>query len=1018
VPVGFAAADIHLPYMYIPEHLFRLGWRKLCSGLFLGAMLLIAAATTAVAQSDAASVSGRVLDGQTGKYLEGAEITVDGQPTRAVSQRAGYFNLSGLPAGTQRLIVNYPGFDPTVQEVNLTPGQTAEVLVRLVSGETIMLSEVRVEGAKEGMAQAVALQKVAIQSKLVAASDQFGPVIEGNVGEYLKYLPGISIDYNANDARGVSLRGLNTSFTVVAVDGTPMAASSSVADTRRFEFEQIAMNNVETTELYKTVTPDIPANATGGFVNFVTKSAFDRQEVSLLTYDLSFVVPSTNMTPLRQTGVWGNGREFVVRPNLEANYARRIGEKIGLNFNYRFSERYDDSPRVEYNWVTATPTSTNNTLWNNPRLAGLNIRTEQKITHREAFATKLDYQISEDTKLILAGQWNWYDLYFHQRGPQFNFGNASTRSGDATNPTFTSAATGYSVNNNVLYRNKYGTTWHFNGTLTHDFNDRSRLWVTGYWSHADGQYRDIQKGWVGNVQPTLNSNLYTGFSMTGVLTQELPNISLFNGTTPVSLDTIRSLSNYTLTGTLPNAVRPWTADELKEGLSAHYRFELPDLRFPTSIQVGGAYDIVERDIIRTVVTGTTPTPSTGSDLAALRDVGFNKDVAFGFGYYEVPDPYKVADRYRDRLVTIANDFYRDFDEDNLALYVRGDVNITRDLLLIGGVRWEQHDLKGNARDRANPRSRPATFDLKYDEFYPSVQFKYNPQEHKSVVVRGGVSRTVGHPDYGEILPNVTEGEPGRANGIITVPTEGLKPYFSTNYDVAVDYYLKNSGVVGLAAFRKDVSNFIISRPMTSAEIATYAAAFNVNAADIGAGNFVINGPDTSVMGFELSYAQNLRFLPKPFNGLNIQANFTYTDTEGDSNEAALAQRRGAAQQTTNLVIGYRYGKWSFTSSTNWTDDTVFSGAVNTDWFVGTANSNPELDTRMVSIKRATTQTNMKLEYQFDRRFAVYFLVTNVFGEGRDDYLRGFNEEKAHFELPRTHYHFGEPYYTLGFRGTF
>ncbi len=88
------------------------------------------------------------------------------------------------------------------------------------------LERLVVRTTKEGMAQAVALQKVSVQSKLVAAADQFGEISEGNIGEYLKFLPGVSIDYNVNDARGISLRGLSTAFTIVGVDGTPMAGGS------------------------------------------------------------------------------------------------------------------------------------------------------------------------------------------------------------------------------------------------------------------------------------------------------------------------------------------------------------------------------------------------------------------------------------------------------------------------------------------------------------------------------------------------------------------------------------------------------------------------------------------------------------------------------------------------------------------------------------------------------------------------------------------------------------------------
>ena len=248
----------------------RLGARALAALLFFP--------TFALAQPTTGSVSGTVVSAANGNFLEGAEIVIEGLDLRANSERGGVFQFPSVPAGTHTITVNYPGLSTYTSTIEVPAGAAANLIARLTS-EIYTLETFKVQGSKEGMAQAVAIQRISVQTKMVAAADQFGEISEGNIGEYLKFMPGVSIDYNVNDARGISLRGLSTAFTVVAVDGTPMAGASSTDDTRRFEFEQIAMNNVETTELFKTVTPDIPANATGGFVNFVTKSAFDHEDV-------------------------------------------------------------------------------------------------------------------------------------------------------------------------------------------------------------------------------------------------------------------------------------------------------------------------------------------------------------------------------------------------------------------------------------------------------------------------------------------------------------------------------------------------------------------------------------------------------------------------------------------------------------------------------------------------------------------------------------------------------------------
>ena len=82
---------------------------------------------------------------------------------------------------------------------------------------------------------------------------------------------------------------------------------------------------------------------------------------------------------------------------------------------------------------------------------------------------------------MVSGQWNWYDLNFTQRGPSFNLNTGATRNADGT--VYTSAANG-TITDGTLYRNKYGTTLHFNGNLSHTFGDGSTLSITPYYSRA------------------------------------------------------------------------------------------------------------------------------------------------------------------------------------------------------------------------------------------------------------------------------------------------------------------------------------------------------------------------------------------------------------------------------------------------------------------------------------------------------------------------------------------------------
>ncbi|ATC65664.1 hypothetical protein CMV30_17880 [Nibricoccus aquaticus] len=1005
-------------------------WLRVCALAALTALAPFLHAQSA--STSTGTVTGTVLDSSTGKYLEGAEVSLEAQGTqlRTTSARGGSFSLSGVPSGPQTLVVAYPGLDSKSENVNVVAGASVTVSVGL-STETVMLQAMTISTSKEGMAQAMALQKVSVQTKLVAASDQFGEVSEGNIGEYLKFLPGVSVDYNVNDARGISLRGLSTAFTIVAVDGTPMAGTSSMDDTRRFEFEQIAMNNVETTELYKTVTPDISATSTGGFVNFVTKSAFDTEGIQRFSYNVSLSVPSTNFSLSKEGGVWGHNEEYTIRPSVEMNYARRITSKLGFNVNYRLSEKYDDSPRTTVTWNVQN-TSVPPIFASTPRIGTLAIRSEQKLTHREAFAGKVDYKLTDATKLSISGQWNWYDLNFTQRGPTFAFGTNATVNGPNSFTSGSGAgvtAGAGTITNGVLYRNKYGTTYHTNGTLSHEFSQYSKLSFTGYYSRANGQYRDTSKGFISSASTMVpTATTYSGFNVSGI-GSDLPTVTFNPGAsaTSYSLDSIRSLGNYNFGAAGNNTnfqSRPWTALDTKKGANGTYSYDFAGVDVPIKIQTGFAYDEVTRYISRPDLRGVFPA-ITGSALTALADPNYTKDVAYGFGSFQVVDPFKVYEAYKDKLTFVSLDDVRQFDETNAAEYIRVDATIAQDLLLTGGVRVENHTIDAKAQSRANARSKQAKIDLDYTEWYPSLSAKYTPRFNRNLVFRGGVSRTVGNPDYADVLPVITsEANPGDANGSINVPDPELKPYFSNNFDLSVDYYFKHSGVISLYGYRKDVKNYFISQAMTRADINAIAVDYGYNPAEFASGAVTTNGGKSTLQGVELSYAQNMTFLPKPFNGLNIQANFTYMDvTAKDANaqrqiDLEYSQLRAVSPKTANFILGYRYRDFSFTSTTNWVSESLFGGFVASTFFTGTAGTATLPETRLARYRDEKLTTDWKFEYAVNKHIAVYFLLRNIFNSQRVDYYQGYQPQYRDVVLADTRYEFGEPHLTLGVRGRF
>ncbi|MBL9200722.1 MAG: carboxypeptidase regulatory-like domain-containing protein, partial [Opitutaceae bacterium] len=462
-----------------------------CAVVLIASLLSIPAAR---AQAAAGSINGVVSD-SAGRYLEGAEIAVGGTALRTTSEREGVFRFPSAPAGTQTLTITYPGMSAATQTVNVVAGQAAVVRATLKS-DTIMLEAFTVATSKEGMAQAIALQKASFNQKLVAAADQFGDISEGNVGEYLKFLPGIGIDYTANDARAVSLRGMNPIFTNVTVDGGRVASGTSSGDSRRFELEQVAINNVETIEVFKTMTPDMSADNTGGQVNLVTKSAFDREARTQFSYDVKLTGNADNLTFSRR-GAWGNGPKLLIRPNVDLNYSRRVSDKLGFNLSYRLSEIAHDYPRAGYAWNFTA----NGATLTNPYLNSLQMYDEQKLTHRESLSGKIDYRAGPRTKLSFTGQWNWYDLIFNGRSITFSPGTPAagfTPNRVTSAPTTTGTGNG-NVNTDVSQRSKYGPTYVLGTQFSHELENGGKFSGGLNWSQAENKYRDTTKGYLTTI---------------------------------------------------------------------------------------------------------------------------------------------------------------------------------------------------------------------------------------------------------------------------------------------------------------------------------------------------------------------------------------------------------------------------------------------------------------------------------------------------------------------------------------
>jgi iron complex outermembrane receptor protein len=741
-------------------------------------------------------ISGIVSDGASGAYLEGAEVQVVGTTLTASTDRNGRFELRDVPPGAREVIVTYPGLPRGTVAVEVASGQTATTTARLGS-EVVQLGEFRVGGAKEGMAKAIALQKASSESRIVAAADQFGDILNGNVADYLKFLPGIGVDYAADDARALSLRGLNPSLTAVTMDNSPIASASSGGTERRFEFEQISVSNVETIEVFKTLTPDKPATNAGGSVNLVTKSAFDRRD-TLIRYRFYGATPGRRQaTRLRDISPKTGERTAMTRPNAELDVTTRLNENLGFYVGVRNYENIRTMERSAYVYTFNPATGG---LPDDPAPTEWNFFTDYAMNTRRSASARVDWRAGPRTVVTASGSWNWFDMPFSHHLYASIIGNRpSLALGQAPAHTLSTGASSGAgrLLNRLTQRRKSGTTYTANFSLKHDFGGDLKLNADLYWNKADNRYSDISEGYFGQVDANL-ANVALRIANLGAVVPQV------TATASGAVVPLNDLSRFSISRMFSLQRSAW---DTREGVSLDLSKPLEIAGVPFVARIGIRDDAKlrksEQFNRRTPTDPTVPAGGVGPLIdniwsAAPAPLGQPGTVA----WVNMKRAYELYGHLPRQVYE--NDVLTQFDERSTAAYARFDIKPTKDLLIVTGLRHERLEA-----DNQNRFARETgTFEHR-DEYF-SLNAKYTPSANH--VFRAATAQSVGLPNYGDMLPSaltITDPTSAGARGRVNITNPALEPYAITNYDVGYEYHFRHAGMFGASLFRKDFTNYII-----------------------------------------------------------------------------------------------------------------------------------------------------------------------------------------------------------------
>ena len=918
--------------------------------LLAGVLSVLAA--VAGAQPATGSISGRVQNIATSQYLVSARLSVKGTALTALTDNFGAYRLDGVPAGNVVVEVFYSGLDPQQAEVAVAAGQTAQrdfdLTNRALYGDrtgVVKLEAFVLSSSKltEGEALATNEQRFAANIKNVIATDAYGDVIEGNVAEFMKSIPGITVDYSDVMPMSVSVRGLDPNMTNVTSDGASLANASRNATSRQFDFMQVSINNISRIEVTKVPTPANPASGISGSVNMVSKSAFERSKAQL-NYR-AFVSASSDGLMIKDQPFPYDTMEPRVNPGFDLDYTLPVTKDFGLVFTALHSKAWNEQNISQTTW-NATAAGTGATPAK-PFLQSHNIIDAPKWYERNSTGLKFDWRVTPNSVLSVGFQATYY---IDTNGNV----NRTTSVGTAATSTLAGGVP-LTFGENFSHSATGRGTAVFAANLLHidartlGSNARWR-WQDAGWTGELGGHASTSKTWMRHVSKGHFNTVGTALANpTGVridfddITPQGPRrITAFDqNNRPLDLYDLR---NFVLNTATDGSIRDHRDDTA--GFDGFLKRALRVLGAPASLQAGGLFRSQDREHRRQSRIYSYTPPGTDRTLAPYAmQVYVNRQNYFDYDYLPWPSLNRMVEAWGKNpslfTQTLANQVTTEtnritgsenFKEITTAGYLQGETRLFQNrLLVLTGVRYEKiHDKAAGplydpdaaflrtasgafVRDAAGNRIRKPeagaagsleelrlirremgrTMNTSVDGFYPSLHLTYNFTPNFQL--RAAYARTYGRADFANVIPNTTIDEnetynsaspsPGSFPGVLIVGNPELKPWIAQNYDLSAEYYTDSGGVFSLGGYRKNISNFhdsITGVPASAAILEQFGLEPGYAGWEL---RTTVNGGDARVDGAEANIRQSLKPLGTWGRFFSVFANGTKLKLYGSRNAA-------------------------------------------------------------------------------------------------------------------------------------
>jgi TonB-dependent receptor len=945
--------------------------RKEKIGSILTALLFIA--VSFVYGQGRGGVKGYLKDAQSGEPLMFANVAIMGTSMGTVTNDEGYYELLNLRPGTYTMVFSYLSYGDIEQEIEIRAGEVKEI-DGVLEMASIMGEEVVVTAMARGQVAAMNQQVNSNTIVNVVSKEKILELPDQNAAETVARLPGVSLVRDGGEGTKVTLRGLAPRFNSITIDGERIPSTSD--QDRSVDLSMFSTDALAGIEFYKALLPDMDGDAIGGQINFTSRTASG----------------GFHGTARAQVGYNHLVKEFGQYKGSLMLENRFFNDKLGVivGGGIQKANRSSDGYTGNYNTDLGKDANGNYIFAVN----NLNINQVRETRYRYFANATIDYRLKHGS-IVLTSNFGQTDREEIRRRRRYRVAAAyqehDFRERHSTNLV---------VSNRLSGEHKFFSLIEFNWSGSYSFTRNEKPYV------SDFRFRELGAF---NVGPELTYEDIIAAAKNNVDATWIK--WAYDDRYEVKDDNYTLQADLKLPFNLGTSVKGY----LKTGGKYRSKYRVNDIgrmwtqHFVSQDILDDGREQPDWEVNRTegwVLMSNFLGDDYDSDFARF----FDSRYYLGPGGEEVNGP--LLDR--EKIRAFRRDYWDYYVEDptkEIGDYEAGE-NITAGYAMASFSFFDRIDLIAGARYERTQNSYSSIFgkpkvdddgnienitglvdtvgNRVLDQWLPMVHLKFTLFDWANL--RLAATKSLNRPNFFSLVPweVVNRGESYAERG-----DPNLEHMTAWNYDAILSFFGK-FGLFTVGGFYKEVEN--IDYTLTSRVFDRESPIYGLSLTR------PVNADGTStILGFEVDVQSNFRFLPSPFNGLVISANYTHLKSETlypisliramdvfpytsyVIDTVRSGSMPGQVDNLINLSIGYERKGFSARVSMIYQGESLF---IDEEPDMGRLATSIGVVPDKDNIVGATTRWDLVIKQRIKQKFEIFLYVNNLGNTKEQTFIAG------------------------------